>query len=384
MNKLERELMEARAREKAEAARERARAGEVWRRLQGVGRPASWREDPEIDTWAFCEKLCHESASVADEDVRLAGEMAELALEVASRISGDEALRCQVQEYAWMHAGNVLRARGNLKRAEEAFAKAREFFVGGITGGTAGIGGTSPNRFERGRVQALEAAVARDKGHLSEALEKIDFGLRLMDSKSPSQAALLLEKGRLHRRLGHPEAAIKELSRAIDLASQRSEGAEPSDPRLPVRIRIELGCALCDLDRFDDLEQLSEPYRRAVAGFPIEEARFVCLEGRTAAGLGRVEEAEEAFRKAQDLQAAAVDDLAVLALDLGTLYAREGRAADLRNLTESILRLAGRPGLRREVAATLKLFCRLAREDKLTAERAALFAKDLSRSCGRG
>lgn len=374
MNKLERELMEGRAREKAEAARERARAGEVWRRLQGVGRPAAWREDPEIESWAFCEKLCHESASVADEDVGLAGEMAELALEVASRISGDEALRCQVQEYAWMHAGNVLRARGDLKRAEEAFVKAREFFVGGITG-------TLPSPFERGRIQALEAAVARDKGLLSEALEKIDFGLRLMDSRSPSQAALLLEKGRLLRRLGHPEAAILGLSRAIDLASQRSEN---TDPRLPVRIRIELGCALCDIGNFEDLEQLSEPYRRAIAGFPVEEARFVCLEGRTAAGLGRVAETEEAFRKAQDLPETAVDDLAVLALDLGTLYAREGRTGDLRSLAETILGLTERPGLSREAAATLKLFCRLAREEKLTAERAALFAKDLSRVRGRG
>ncbi len=376
MNDPQRELIAARAREVAEAARERARAGEVWRRLQGVGRPAAWREDPEIDSWAFCERLCHESASVAEEDVELAGEMAELALEVASRISGNEALRCQVQEYAWMHAGNVLRERGDLKRAEEAFAKAREFFVGGITG-------TLPSPFERGRIQALEAAVARDKGLLSDALEKIDFGIRLMDAKSPTQAALLLEKGRLLRRLGHPEAAIQELSRAIDIASQRaarSEYSEQSDPRLSVRIRIELGCALCDIGHFDDLEQLSEPYRRAVVGFPVEQARFVCLEGRTAAGLGRAEVAEEAFRKAQTLPEAAVGDLAILALDLGALYARLGQTAELRNLAEPILGLAGNPRLSREGAATLKLFGRLAREDKLTAERAALFAKDLSRS----
>lgn len=384
MNDPQRELIAARAREVAEAARERARAGEVWQRLQDVGRPAAWRDDPEIDSWAFCEKLCHESASVADEDVELAGEMAELALEVASRISGNEALRCQVQEYAWMHAGNVLRARGDLKRAEEAFAKAKEFFIGGI----AGIGGASPSPFEHGRVYALEAAVARDKGLLSLALERLDFGIRLMETRSPSRALLLLERGRLLRRLGHPEAAIQELSRAIDLASPRSDrsedSSEPPDPRLSVRIRIELACALCDIGHFDDLEQLSEPYRRAVVGFPVEQARFVCLEGRTAAGLGRVEEAEEAFRKAQDLQEAAVDDLALLALDLGTLYARQGRAADLRNLTESVVGLAERPGLSREATATLKLFCRLAREDKLTGERAALFAKDLSRLCGRG
>lgn len=385
MNESQREFLAARARELAEAARERARAEEVWQRLQESGGPGAWRqvigEDPALQSWAVCEKLCHESAAAAeDDDTSLAGELADLALEMASGISGNEALRCRVQEYAWMHAGNVFRARGDLARAEEAFAKAKELFVGSITG-------TFPSPFERGRMQALEAALIRDQGRLSEALEKVDFGLRLMDAKHPGQAALLLEKGRLHRRLGQPEAAIRELSRAIDLASERSDsgsGSEDSDPRLAVRIRIELGCALCDLGRFDDLEQLSDPYRRAVAGFPVEQARFVCLEGRTAAGLGQAEEAEEALRKARDLPDAAAGDLAVLALELAALYARLGRTAELRNLTEPILQIAGRPGLKREAAATLKLFCRLAREDKLTAERAALFAKDLSRLCGRG
>lgn len=377
MNDSQREFIAARARELAEAARERARAEEVWRRLQESGGPAALRqligEDPALQSWAVCEKLCHESAAAAeDDDTGLAGELADLALEMASGISGDEALRCRVQEYAWMHAGNVFRARGDLARAEEAFAKAKEFFVGSITG-------TFPSPFERGRMQALEAALVRDQGRLSEALEKVDFGLRLMDAKHPGQVALLLEKGRLHRRLGQPEAAIRELSRAIDLASERSDSGDP-DPRLAVRIRIELGCALCDLGRFDDLEQLSDPYRRAVAGFPVEQARFVCLEGRTAAGLGRAEEAEEAFRKARDLPEAAAGDLAVLALELGALYARQGRTAELRNLTEPILQIAARPGLKREAAATLKLFCRLAREDKLTAERAALFSRDLSRA----
>lgn len=355
----------------------RARIEEIWPRLQEAGRPAAWRDlvkqDPSLEGWAFCERLCHESAAAAEVDFELAGELAELALEVASGISGPEPLRCQVQEYAWTHAGNVLRARGDLRRAEEAFAKAREFFVGGIVG-------ILPSPFERGRLQALEAALLRDQGRLSEALERFDFGLRLMDAKSPSQLALLLEKACLHRRLGQPQAAIRDLSRALDLAPV----SDRSDPRLAARIRVELGGALCDLGRFDDLEQLSEPYRRAVEGFPVERARFACLEGRLAAGLGRATEAEEAFQKARSLPETAAAELAVLALEVGALQVRQGRTAELRELSEAVLQLAGSPGLGREAAATLKLFSRLAREDKLTAERAALFAKDLARSPGRG
>lgn len=360
-----RELLAARDREIADTARERAAVEEAWLRLQAS--PGSWRNlatEPGLAGWAVCEKLCHESAAVADDDSALAGEMAEMALEVAFGVSGEESLRCRVQEYVWMHVGNVLRARGDLKRAEEAFAKARELFVGGLAG-------TLPSPLERGRLQALAAAVARDKGLLSEALEKIDFGLRLMDARSPGQAALLLEKGRLLRRLGHPEAAFRDLSRALDLASA---GA---DLRLQVRIRIELVGALCDLGRFEDFAPLAEPCRQEVAAFVVEQARWVCLEGRVAAGLGRAEDAREALRKALELEAAVPRDIAVLALDLGALYAGKGRTAELRSLADPVLGLAERPGLDREASAILKLFGRLAREDKLTAERAALFAKDL-------
>lgn len=377
MNDAQQEFLASRDREAAAAARERDRIEGLWPRLQDAGRPSDWKkaldEDPSLVSWAFCEKLCHESAAAAEGDAERAGELMELALEVAFRVAGDEVLRCRVQEYVWMHVGNVLRARGDLTRAEEAFAKAKELFVGGIVG-------SLPSPFERGRLQALEAAFARDRGHLAEAVEKLDFGLRLMDAKSPARAVLLLDKGRLHRRLGQPAKALEELAQALDLV------ARSSDPRLAARLRVELGCVLCDLGRFEDFEQLAGPYRQAVAGFPVEEARFACLQGRLAAGLGRVEEAEEILRQMESRPEVAVGsmgDMAVLALELGALYARQGRTAELRSLAEPILRLAARPGLSRESKATLKLFGRLAADEKLTAERAARFVQDLARSSGQ-
>jgi hypothetical protein len=49
-----------------------------------------------------------------------------------------------------------------------------------------------------------------------------------------------------------------------------------------------------------------------------------------------------------------------------------------------MLRLVKAPHLSRDAAATLKLFCRLAGQDKLTAEHAAQFVRDFPRVSGPG
>jgi hypothetical protein len=66
----------------------------------------------------------------------------------------------------------------------------------------------------------------------------------------------------------------------------------------------------------------------------------------------------------------------------GALCARRGRTAELKELAEQTLRLAENPGLGREAAATLKLWCRLAAQEKLSFERAIQFVRDFSRVPG--
>lgn len=78
----------------------------------------------------------------------------------------------------------------------------------------------------------------------------------------------------------------------------------------------------------------------------------------------------------------ATADLALLSLEISGLYVREGKLAELRDLAGELQRLVETPALSREAAATLKLFCRLAGQDKLTAERVAQFARDFPRASG--
>jgi tetratricopeptide (TPR) repeat protein len=366
------DFMTACDRQAAEAKQERARAEELWRTLQASGEPKAWRtlvlEDPTFHSWGLCEKLCHESVAVAEDDAVRAGEIVEIALELAPRTTLPENRRAALLEYVWKHVGNVCRARGDLQRAEEAFARAQEHFLGGMRG-------LLPSVLERGRLSALEAALLRDRGDVAGALEKIDFALRLADDSGPSRSALLLEEGRLRRRLGQSELALAALARASRSA------AGTSDLRVLLRIQIELGSVLCDLGRQSEVRRLPAPLRKAAQSFPVEQMRFLCLEGRIAAGLGHLPEAEAVFQKlfAAELRDRAVADLALLLLEMAALSLRQERTAELKGLTETALQLIESPLLSREAAATLKLFSRLAAQEKLTAERAAQFAKDFSR-----
>ena len=364
------DFVAARDKQAAEATKERARAEKLWGRLQASGDRKAWKDlvlnDPEFQSWAFCEKLCNESAELAEDDAGRAFELAKLALELVPKFPGEEKLRCGIQEYVWKHLGNVHRAHGDLKGADEAFRRAKEFFLGGMTG-------ILPSVILRDRLAGLESALLRDQGNLPEAMRMIDHAVTLAGEHSASRHALCLEKARLHRLLGQPEKALQALSWA-------ERGAPSSDLRLLVRIEIERGGTLCDLGRHGEVKKVPGSLRKAARSFPLERGRLHCLEGRVAAGLGRVEEAEAALQKGgTGLHGRVVIDLAMLSLEIVALYARQGQTAELKSLAERTLRLAEAPSLGREAAATLKLCCRLAARDKLSSERAMQFVRDLSR-----
>jgi tetratricopeptide (TPR) repeat protein len=370
------DFLAERASQVAEAKKERARAEGLWRRLEASGEPKAWRDllaDSEFQSWALCEKLCRESAWLADEDAARAGDLMELALEMFPRLALEESRRAALEEYVWKHVGNVCRARGDLKSAEEAFGRAKEHFLEGIRD-------SLPGPLERARLALLESALLRDQGNLSEAFRQMDHAMSLSSAGDSSLVAeVLLEKGCLHRRLG-PSG---EVHWALSLAAERAP--ETADPRLLLRIHIELGNILCDLGRHGEVKTLPAPLRQEAARYPNEQSRLLSLEGRTAAGLGRLKEAEATLRKLRaDPPGRAAADLALLSLEIAALYVREGKLAELRDLAGEMLRLAESPRLSREAAATLKLFCRLAGQDKLTAERVVQFGRDFPRVSGAG
>jgi tetratricopeptide (TPR) repeat protein len=368
-----------RDRRAAEAKKDREEAARLWRQLQVSGAPKDWKhrvlEDPALQGWAFCEKLCDESAELAEGDPGAAEELAALAVTLAPKTAGEATLVNGLQEYAWKHLGNACRARGDLAGAEEAFRRGAEFFAGAMAG-------IWPSLLRRERLAPLSSRLLCEQGKLVEAMEKIDFSLRLAGSAGDGgerQAPLLLEKGRLYRRFGEVEAAVRELTRADEIASRSA------DPRLALRVAIELGAALCDAGRHGEVKTLSAKARKEAQGFDLERSRLLCLDGRVAAGLGRVKDAEAVLRRdPAELHRRAIADFALLFMEVAALHAREGRTDELKGLAETMPRLIEGSGLNREAAAILKLCCRLAAGDKLSADRAAQLAKEFARlSSGR-
>jgi tetratricopeptide (TPR) repeat protein len=354
----------ARDRQAAEAVKERARAEKLWRRLAADDR-SLWRDrvlsEPEFQVWAFCEKLCNESAELEDDDADQAFELAQLALLLVSKVHCDEKLLCGIQQHIWMHIGNAFRARGDLMKAEESFKQAGEFLLGSMAG-------SLPSVILRDRLAALEAALLRDQGYLVEALRKINHAISLAGDHGAYRPSLFLEEARLHRRLGQPEKALQALGWAERAVQSSIQG------RLLTRIRIELGNTRCDLGRHAEVEKVPGSVRKGAESFPLERARLLCLEGRVAAGLGRLEEARAVLEKARaEIHDRVVPELVLLSLETGALCVRQGKTTELKSLAEQTLQLVGAAGLKGAGAATLKLWCRLAAGDKLSFEHATRF-----------
>jgi tetratricopeptide (TPR) repeat protein len=371
-----------RDRRAAEAMKDREAADRLWRQLQASGAPRDalkeWKgrilEDPALQGWAFCERICDESSELAESDPEGAEELAALAVTLAPKVAGEETLICGLQEYAWSHLGNACRARGDLAGAEEAFRRAQTFFAGAMSG-------VWPSVLRRQRLAPLTSRLLCEQGKLTEAMEKLDFALRLAgaaDNGGEGQVVLLLEKGRLLRRFGQTEAAVRELTRAQEMA------ARCSNPRLSLRVAIELGSALCDAGRHAEVKKVSAPLRKVAESLEPERSRLLCLDGRIAASQGRLNEAEAVLgRDPSEFPRRAIADLALLFLEVAAVHARERRTEELKRMAESP-RFAEGLGLNREAAVILKLFCRLAAQDKLSADRATQLAKDLTRlSSGR-
>ncbi|HSN88143.1 MAG TPA: hypothetical protein VL025_15395, partial [Thermoanaerobaculia bacterium] len=119
----------------ARAREERREAGEQWERLRRLSpreRRALVESERDFQNWALCERLCAESEKAAADEASRALELADLALRVAQLVPGEEEARSQIQGYAWAFVGNARRVAGNLRDADEAFARSHVFWEAGV------------------------------------------------------------------------------------------------------------------------------------------------------------------------------------------------------------------------------------------------------------
>jgi hypothetical protein len=100
------------------------------------------------------------------------------------------------------------------------------------------------------------------------------------------------------------------------------------------------------------------------------------VEGKIAAGFGHLARAEEAFLAVRQgfLEEGNGYDTSMVSLDLALVYAKQGRAGELKQL-EEMYSVFESQEIHREALAALLLFQQAAREEQLTVERVEGFIR---------
>jgi len=310
---------------------------------------------PEI-RWALCEMLCLESQRVCAEDPKRAATLGEFALELADTALGEERWRAKLRGLAWAHVGNALRSRGeDLPAAETAFASAEAAWTVG--------GDVHQGLLEEGLVSALKASLRRAQRRFDEAADLLDRAAAVATS-ARFRVQVLISRGKLAEELG-------QLDRAVAILCEAGQTAVPDDDgRLALCIQHNLADNLSKLDRFEEADDLLPEVRELShkCGGEIDLIRLSWTEGRVAAGLGRTEEGIEALTRVRGGFASREMgyDTALVSLELSLLYARFGRAEQVKNLARHMAPIFQAQDVHREALAALALFRQAAERERVT------------------
>lgn len=341
-------------------ARERAQGREVFselmrhppaRQLLLVANSARYRSP------TLCERLLEESQAEAFRDVAKAQILARLAVAVAGHLTevdcgGEEPWR-SLQARAWAQLGNACRLHADHPAAEQAFERARAVCLAGV------------ELLAKARVLDLEASLRRDQRRFDEASQLLDeviaiyhqLGQRNLLGRSLKQKSMVCGEA------GDIESEIALLRCALKLLDPAEE------PRTFLAARHNLIVALNETGRSREAFALLFHTRPLYLklGDRMNLLRLRWLEGAVAFGLGRIEQAELAFREVRDayVELELDCDAAVVSLDLAGVYAREGRSAELLQLAEEMLAIFHSHRIPREAMAALVFFCEAARQEKV-------------------
>jgi transcriptional regulator with XRE-family HTH domain len=351
--------------------RDREGAEAFWQRLRTYP-PEEQRflvqNGRSLRTWALCEKLCAESARAAAADIGRAAELADLALAVATQISGPAGWRSRLQGYAWAFVANARRVANDLPEAERAFGRAWKLWTA-----------CSPNEegpLAEWRLFDLESSLRRAQRRLPEALELLDRAL--LRQGGEAEGRILLNKAFTLEQMREYEGAITALKRAAATAGGRNE------PRFLCVLRFNLAVNLCHLGRHAEAEKLLPDIRSLAVrlGNGLDLVRALWLEGRIAAGLGQRDKAVSALERvrADFTSRAMAYDVALATLELAVLFLEEGRAEKVQNLARQMAPIFKSQGVQRVALAALRLFQDAAEQKAATVELARRLVRYLQRA----
>lgn len=328
--------------------KERAEAPGLF--LELTGHPPEQRDlllhnAPRFHTWGVFELLIQRSLEVTPKDPVYGEELGLLALRLSEFLDPeryDPDLLEDLRARAWGYIGNACRVRSDLQGAEEAFAAAYQHFQQG-----------SRDPFERALLLDLEASLRRDQRRFEEALRLLRraVAIFLQNNQRHRAGRSLVKMSTVHHNTGNLDEAIQALSRAQELIDPEEE------PRLLLCARHNLADDLAEAGRFLEAQGVYRQTRPLYRSFPDlwTQNRRKWVKGKIARGLGQAEQAESLFRAARDgfIAEGIPYDTALVSLELATLYAEQGRMADLKRLAGEMVPIFSSLNIHREALAAL-------------------------------
>ena len=309
--------------------------------------------------------LLDESKACLPGDPRSAYELAEAAEAVLLRTPIDQAIGLMARSAAYF--GNALRLLGKPDEAKERFRQARAFIRNG--------GATDPHILAE--VDWLEGALHMDRRRFAQAEELLSRAVALyaVSGDREQSARPLLTLGSMYYYRGDYLEAIQTIRTALALLPQET------DPRFYLYCRYNLAFFLAEAGEYQAAAEELAAHRHLYRDFPDEHTTLHrrWLEGRIAAGLGHLDEAEQAFLIVREgfIARGSGFDAAITSLELALLYIREGRTAAVRQLAEEMQPIFAAEDVHREAVAALLLFEEAARRDELTVESVEQLARYL-------
>jgi tetratricopeptide (TPR) repeat protein len=309
-------------------------------------------------TWSFCELLLETAREWGFQDPGRALELCQLGVEVATRLDRaayGEARVHDLKGRAWAALGNAQRIRSDFHQAEKSFLRAERLLK---------LGTGDP--VEKAQVLLLKSSLRGNQQRFPEALRLIDrvvaIARRCADPQLHGRA--LIMRGLLFGLANDQEPAIRHLTEGLQKVDA------DSDPRLVVAAQHNLTLYLAESGRYVEALRLLESARPLYhqIGDQMSLLRLRWLEGKIASALGHFTEAEELLRGVhRELIGRELGyDAALLSLDLATIYARQGRGAEMRRLAEEMLPIFKSRDIHREAIAALFVFQKAAEMERVT------------------
>jgi tetratricopeptide (TPR) repeat protein len=330
------------------------------------------RNSSRFHTWGLCELLLRRSREQNFHNAAQGESLALLALEVLDSLApsryGAEPLS-DLRARAWAYVGNSRRIKADLRGAEDAFA---------LAFATLRRGTQEP--MEKALLLDLRASLLRAQRRFPQALQCLRRAIQIFRRIGERHRAgrALVSMSTVHHFAGEPEKAIPLLYEALELIDPGRE------PRLLLVAWHNLIDDLAEARQFMEAQKLLVKVRPLYQKFaqPWSRNPRKWIEGKIALGLGQSEQGESLLLAARDgfLAEDAAYDTALVSLDLASLYAEQGRMAELKRTAEQMVPIFSSRQIHREALAALAYWRQAVEAEQVCATMVAGVAAFLRRA----